>query len=170
MKRWNFKNNIFGYSIVEMVVYLAIFAVLSILVINSFITILSSFNVTSVNRKLLESGTISMERMSREIRQAQDIDANSTAGSLVLKVASGYVCFTKTNTNNLNFSTGSSYSCGTSLGDLLDDDVSLTNIEFRNITTTESKAVKIEMLLEYQEGTIVKSEKFYDTIILRGAY
>lgn len=170
MKKRNFKNDIFGYSIIEIIVYLAIFAVMSVLVINSFITVLSSFNVTSFNRKLLESGTVSMERMTREIRQAESIDASSTSNSLVLQVSSGYMCFKRTDDGNLNFSTGSTTSCTISQGDLLDDDVSLTSIAFRKITTTESQAVKIEMVLEYNEGTTTRSENFYNTTLLRGAY
>lgn len=153
-----------GYSIVEIVIYLAIFAAVSILVVNSFITILSSFHTTSVNRKLLESGTVSMERMSREVRQATSINASSTSDSLVLDVSGGTVSFKKED-GNLNF-----YSGNVLQGNLLDDSVSLTGLTFRNITTTESQAVKIEMTVEYREGTIVKSENFYDTIILRGSY
>jgi len=172
MNKFYLKNKISGYSIVEIIVYLAIFSILSVLVINSFIRVLSSFNNTAVNRKLLESGTVAMERMTREIRQAQSIDASSTLADpfLVLKTSSGYVCFNKTVGGNLDFSSGATTSCGTIQGDLLDDHVFLTRMIFRPITTTESRAVKIEMTLEYREGDVTRSENFYDTVVLRGSY
>ena len=57
-----------GYSLVEILVYLAIFTALSVLVINSFILALASFSASRTNRDLLEGGATAMERMSREIK------------------------------------------------------------------------------------------------------
>ena len=78
-----------GFSIAEIIIYLAIFTMVSILVINSFITITKSFTTTHTNRDLLESGITSMERMSREIRQASSIDlAGSSLSTGILQLNS----------------------------------------------------------------------------------
>lgn len=158
-----------GSSIIEIMIYLAIFTALSILVINSFIVILSSFNVTSMNRSLLESGTASMEKITREIRQAENIDASSTDASLVLSSRDGSGALVSTKFINeegkLNL-----YKDGEMEGGLLDDNILITNLSFKRITTAESQAVKIEMTLEYSLGKETKSENFYNTIILRGGY
>lgn len=163
-----------GYSIIEILVYLAIFTAVSILVINSFIVILSSFNTTNMNRKLLESGSVVMERMSREIRQASTVDiVNSTLGSspgvLQLNSTDG-----SDNPMVMKFAVVGQalniYRDGDSLGNLLDQNVSVTSLIFRRISTTNSEAVKIEMTLFYSKGQISKSVNFYDTIILRGGY
>jgi hypothetical protein len=176
--KYIFKSNFFkkdnfirGYSIVEIIVYLAIFTAISILVINSFLVILSSFNKTNMNRKLLESGSIVMERVSREIRHANSIDIVNSAlganpGILQLNMsAGGYMKFKEEINGELylynNSSTGNN---------LLGQNVSLTNLIFRRITTTESEAVKIEMTLQYSDGKNIKSENFYNTIVLRGGY
>jgi len=163
------KNTKRGSSIIEIMIYLAIFTALSILVINSFIVILSSFNVTNMNRSLLESGTTSMEKITREIRQAENIDASSTDASLVLnsRDISGALVSTKfiNEDGKLNL-----YKGGELEGGLLDDNILITNLSFKRITTTESQAVKIEMTLEYSLGKETKSENFYNTIILRGGY
>lgn len=164
-------NLVWGYSIIEILVYLAIFTALSILVINSFILILSSFNTTNINHKLLESGVVSMERMSREIRQAQNVDASTTSTTLVLNSTDSLgdpmiIKFINENgllniykNNNLEPE-----------GNLLGQNISLTNLIFRHITTTESEAIKIEMILQYSKGNNNKSENFYNTIVLRGGY
>jgi Tfp pilus assembly protein PilW len=160
-----------GYSLVEIIVYLAIFTAISILVINSFIIILSSFETTNMNRKLLESGVVSMERISREIRQAQNVDPSSTSTILVLNSTDssedpmvvkflnegGLLNIYKNNNEDPE-------------GNLLGQNISVTSLVFRHITTTESEAVKIEMTLQYSMGNNTKSENFYDTIILRGGY
>jgi len=173
MKKEN-KNKFKGFSIIEIIIYLAIFTTLSVLVINSFITILSSFNTTNVNRKLLESGSFIMERMSREIRQAKNIDiASSTLGVSpgVLQLNStnsaGAVMVIKFVILNQIFNL---YKDGSLVGNLTDNDVRITNLIFKRIITTESEAVKIEMTIEYSNGQITKSEKFYNTIVLRGGY
>jgi len=158
-----------GFSIVEILVYLAIFTALSILVINSFITILSSFDITNMNRKLLESGTISMERISREIRQAESVNAFTTSTSLVLNshdsLESDIVIKFINEDGKLNF-----YKNDTLEGNLLGQNISITNLIFSRITTAKSEAVRIIMTLQYSGENNIKSENFYDTIILRGGY
>ena len=164
------KSSIRGYSIIEILVYLAIFTAISILVINLFITILSSFNTANVNRKLLESGQMSMERMTKEIRQAKNIDiSNSTNDSLQLNstdVSGNNVVIKLANiSGNLDL-----YKDGVLIGGLFSENVSLTKLIFRRITTIHGEAVKIEMTLLYSDGRNIKSENFYNTVILRGEY
>ncbi len=163
-----------GYSIVEILVYLAIFTSISILVINSFIIILGSFSTTRANRDLLESGSTAIERISREIRQAKSVDiVSSTLGTNpgVLQLNSSdtsgvseVIKFSITN-GALNI-----YKDGTLIGNLLGQNVSVSSLIFRRITTTNGEAVKIELTLEDTIGNITKLENFYDTIILRGSY
>lgn len=159
-----------GYSLVEILIYLAIFTAVSILVINSFLIILSSSNQTNMNRKILESGTYSMERISREIRQATSIDTvNSTASILVLNShgSNGSAVVVKFSNEN---GTLKIYQNNISAGNLLGNHLSLTNLIFRRIVTTQGEAVKIEMSLTYSDGKNTKTENFYDTIILRAIY
>ena len=163
-----------GFSIIEIMVYLAIFTALSVLVINSFIVILSSFNTTNMNRKLLESGTVSMERISREIRQAKNIDIvnsilDTSPGTLQLNStdSGGNSMIIKLINENGSLNL---YKNNTLQGNLLGANLSITNLIFRRIATTQSEAVKIEMTLRYSLGHKTKSENFYDTVVLRGGY
>jgi len=52
----NFKQ---GYSIIELIIYIAIFTVLGVLVINSLIITIKSFATIKTNHSLMESGLIS---------------------------------------------------------------------------------------------------------------
>jgi len=158
-----------GFSIVEIMVYLAIFTALSILVINSFIVVLSSFNTTNMNRKLLESGIVSMERISREIRQAESVDASSTQTMLVLNSHddSGTDMIIKFIEEDGRLDL---YKNDILQGNLLGQNLSITDLIFNRITTTVSQAVKIKITLQYSGGHNIKIENFYDTVILRGSY
>lgn len=164
-----------GYSIVEIMVYIAIFAFLSMVVINSFINVMSAFNNTRTYRDLSESGSIVMERISREIRQAKTINItnsvfNSTNGVLELNSTSSAgtskVIKFMISGNALNI-----YQDGTLVGNLLKQNISPSSLLFRRITNTNSDAVKIEMtLIDTRNNTNPTSVNFYNTITLRGSY
>jgi len=159
-----------GYSIIEILVYLAIFTALSIVVINSFIVILFSFNTTNMNRQLIQSSTMVMERMSREIRQANSIDiVNSTIGTdpgfLQLKNNNSPDIIFKSENQELNL-----YQDGVLVGNLLGQNITVENLIFRRIPTTNSEAVRIEITLSYLKGQNTKTVNLYNTIVLRGGY
>jgi Tfp pilus assembly protein FimT len=163
-----------GYSIVEMLVYLAIFTTVSIFIINSMIVVLGSFATTRTNRDLLESGSITMERISREIRQSKSVDiVNSTLGSSpgVLQLNS---TDSARNAMIVKFIVSSGalnlYENGTSIGNLLGQNVSVSSLIFRRIATTNGEAVKIELTLQDTYSKNNQSQNFYNTIILRGEY
>ena len=163
-----------GYSLMEMLIYLAIFTMLSILVINSLITVMTSFATTRTNRDLLESGSTAIERISREIRQAKDVDiANSTLGS-----SPGVLQLNSTNSVGnsmvIKFMISSGalniYEDGVLKDNLLGQNISVNSLIFRRISTTNSEAVKIEMTLQDNKSKSTKTANFFDTIGLRGAY
>ena len=163
-----------GFSLIETLVYLAIFATFSVLVINSFILVVASFTNTRTNRDLLEGGSNVMERISREIRQAKNIDVtNSTLGSSpgVLQLnstdSSGTAETIKFSITNgaLNI-----YQNGTLQDTLLGQNISPTSLIFRRISTTKGEAVKVEMTMQDSRSKTLRSENFYDTVILRGEY
>ena len=163
-----------GYSLIEMIVYLAIFTSVSVLVINSFIIVLGSFSATRTNRDLLESGAVVVERIAREIRQAESVDvANSTLGS-----SPGALQLNSNNSGGtpviiefrivngaLNL-----YEDDLLVGNLLGQNISVTSLIFRRISTTNGEGVKIELTLQDSISKNLQTASFYNTIILRGGY
>lgn len=159
-----------GFSVLEIIIYVSIFSLISIVVINSFIVTMSLFSVIRTNHDLLESGSISMDRISHEIRQAKSIDAaNSTSEILQLNSTdiSGtavIVKFAREN-NTLNL-----YKDSTLVGGLLMQNVILNSISFDRISTANGEAVKIKMVIQDTRSRENKIENFYDTVVLRGKY
>lgn len=160
-----------GFSIIEIIIYLAIFTGISIVVINSFMIVVSSFSTIRTNHDLVNSGSNSIERISREIRQAKNIDiVNSTfdSDSSILRLndmdGSSYVVFDK-NGDDLRISKD-----GVAIGNLLVQNVSLNKLIFSHISTANSEAVKIEIEVQDINNKTGKIEKFYDTVVLRGGY
>jgi len=163
-----------GFSLIEMIVYLAIFTGISVLVINSFIVISSSYATIRSNHDLLESASNSMERIGRDIRQASSVD---TANSL-LGVSNGSLQLNSTDSSGnpmtIRFTLTNGminlYENGVLVNNLLGQNIRATNLTFRNIITTEGQAVKIEMTIQNQLSKQQQSINLYNTIILRDSY
>jgi len=183
----NIQNSIFkirysaqkGFTLVEMIIYIAFFAMLSVLAINATIMVMKSFYTLRINQSISQSATTALERMSREIRNAYSIDmVNSTFGTnpgrltLLTKDDLGALTtieFYTTAGNQINMKVG-----GVEQGSLMTKTVLATNLVFRSMyngtaTSTNSKAVKIEMTLADNRAGISKTVKYYDTIVLRGS-
>ena len=171
MKKTNFTS---GYSIVEIIIYIAVFAVLVTVVMNSFIVLTSFYNQNRTHHDLLENGNSVMERLSREVRTANNVrTGTSTFGShpgvldLDSTDASDVAQIVKFSTTNgaLNLSVNN-----TNMGNLLAPNIQVDSLVFRQITTTNSSAIKIELTLRDTKDEKNLVEKFYNTIILRGGY
>ncbi|MBU2263346.1 hypothetical protein KJ750_01675, partial [Patescibacteria group bacterium] len=137
-------------------------AVIFILVVNSLSIVIKAFNQGRVAIKINNSAEVAMERMTREIRFAYDIDGSSDLSHLVLNtdvefyLDSGKIMIIDRGTNAVA---------------LTSDDLTVTNLIFRQINSSSvSKAVKIEMAIQGSSGNYQKTENFYNTAILRGSY
>lgn len=162
-----------GFTLVEMIIYIAFFAVLSVLAIEAIMVVMKSFYTLRLTQNINQSATTALERMSREVRNAYDIDAggstfNANPGHLTLRTKdSGGVNTTVefyVSNGQIGIREG-----GVDKGSLMAKSTTVTNLVFRQITTTNSKAIKIEMSLHDAHGLLTRDAVFYDTIVLRGS-
>ncbi len=176
--RWNGQLSVVkcsqrGFTLVEMVIYLGFFAVLAILSMQGTIIAMKSFYSLRLTQSINQSASVAMESLSREILVAYSIDeTQSTFG-----VSPGRLMLnTKTSAGALT--TREFYVIGNQLavrdggvdrGSLMTKNVTITNLVFRQSTTTESVAVKIEMTLRDSRAVPPKDVKFYNTVVLRGS-
>ncbi len=162
-----------GFTLVEMIIYIAFFATLSILAINSTLIMMKSFYSIRLSQSINQSATVGLERMSREIRNAYDID---TVNSTFLTSPGKLTLLTKdslgVNTTIELYVSGNQLGIkerGVDKGLLMTKNAVLTNLVFRQIANPRSRAVKIEMTIRDARGTLQKNANFYNTIILRGS-
>jgi hypothetical protein len=83
------------------------------------------------------------------------VDSGGTAQTVKFDVSSGDL--------NLSYN-------GTLQASILAPNIDVTSLIFRKITTTNSTAVKVEITLQDTRDRTGLTEKFSDTIILRGGY
>lgn len=155
-----------GFSLIELVVYIAIAAGVLTASVNSISTLMKSFNNARITSKINNSAEAAMERMTREIRNAYSINASSVLGSSPGRL--------KLNTYNAVGATTTiefyldnevlNVAEGVGAGNPLSlNGVAVSNLVFRQIeNSTSSKAIKVEVT--------INSKNFYDTAILRNSY
>ncbi len=158
-----------GFSIIEMIFYISLFAILTVVIVNLMMTMTKSFKEVSVRREITQGAEI-MERISREIKQAKQInnivDAN---GDLRLNTtddagADKIIEFVLTN-SNIRLLENNSYT-----GDINSPNIVVDSLRFDQVTTTKGQAVKIVLTIKSKHDTKNRTYKYYNTVVLRGNY
>lgn len=161
------KNNKKGFAILETLLYLSFFALLSIVVINAMIVMTKSFKETKIKSEIVQGASV-FERISREIKQADSI---SSLGASDLKLntkdefgVSKTVRFVLSG-NNVQFFENDIF-----VGNLNSDNVLVSGLSFTQISTGENTAVKLNMTVQSVSDSLNRTEDFYNTLVLRGGY
>lgn len=168
-----FKKNK-GFTLVEMIIYVAILAIVSVIAINATLAMLRAFSDIRVSRDVNNTATVMLERIAREVRGATSVDT----GQSILGVNPGVLILnTKDSGGNdttIEFSITNNLmrvkEGGVDKGALNSGSVVVDNIVYYLVSGVNSDAVKIEMQLTGKRGSVQKTRKFYDTVVLRGSY
>ncbi len=158
-----------GYTLIEMIFYIALFAMLSAVVISSMVTMMKSFKEVGIQREITQGGEI-MERISREIKQANKINSVvDINGDLKLDTkdevgAYKLVEFVLTN-SNIRLLENNNYT-----GDLNSPNIKVVALSFSQINTTKGQAIKISLTISSKHDSQNRNYDYNNTIVLRGNY
>lgn len=164
------KYNNKGYTLVEMVIYIAIMSVVLLLIVNTVISLSRSYRDLYALRIVDSTAVDSMERMTREIRGATSVDTvnstfNTNPGVLTLISTLGNTSTTtKFYISNgvLKVDVNGAYS-----GPLSDVDATIDSLTFVKLDSGVSTAVKIDMTVSGRSGFTVKTKNYHTTILLK---
>lgn len=166
------RNKIRGMSLIEMLVYVAVLALIFVLVISTIVSFTKSYKDVAANRRAERAGIDVLERISREIRDADSITvAQSTFGSnpgaLTLVKTSGG---TSTTTRfYIDAGVAKVDVNGTYSGPLTSSRVSVTELYLYRLTNSNTEAVKIDLTVQGTSGSVTKTKSFDTTVILKGS-
>jgi type II secretory pathway pseudopilin PulG len=163
-----------GFTLVEVVVYVGLFVVISIMAMNALFQTVKAFNNLRISRDINDSSVTIMERLTRDIKSAVSVDSansvfNATPGRLTLNTmnASGtpmvieyYVSSSTLYIKENGVEVGSIMSAGTKVDGLV----------FRHLITGSTVAIKTELHIYSSRGTVNDTDHFYNTSVLRGSY
>lgn len=168
MREKRFLKNQKGFSFVEMIVYLSLMTVITLVIVQSIVIVLKS-NKESFNSNMIENSAVSvLERVKRESRRAKSIDVENS------NLANGILQFnilledeaTSTSKVMLNGGSVDVYEGGIFSGPLTSSGAEVSFLSFKQIKTEKSEAIKTIITVKSGE----KVETFYSTEILRGSY
>jgi len=156
-----------GYTLIEILFYIALFSVLTLAIINSFITMTKAFKEISIQSDLVQSSLV-IERMSREIRQAYGI--NSIATSDLKLNTKDEADNNKTVRFVLSGTNIQLYENDVLTGNLNTPNIQAVDLSFAQITTVNGNAIKVSLSVKSGRDTTNRVENFYNTVLLRGDY
>lgn len=160
-----------GFSLIEILVYSAIFAVVLILIVGTALGLSRAYGGFSARAALEQDGALVLERLTREVREARGVDT----GASTLGVNPSMLVLTKADgmgTTRFSVSGGALRFAdnGIEQGALTGNKVSVASFVARRMTTGRSEGVKIELTLHAGEGAASTTRNFYATTLLRDSY
>ncbi len=175
MSNIQIKKNNTGFSLVEIIIYFALLAIISTVVIGSIISLFKNYNVVRANQDIEYNAITILDKLTRDVRDARSVNVSDSSFS----VAEGAVSLNiGSSTNDTASSTVKFYlnankvkymKDGADLGNLSTNNVTVSNFKIYYITASSSEAIKVELNLEVTPhlNSAVISKNFYTTIQLR---
>lgn len=163
-----------GLTIVETLIYISIFVVALTVIIQMMFSITKTHRLVKLKQSLEASGTVAVERILREIKNATSVDTvNSVFGS-----SPGRLTLAGTDANGNNYTLEFSVANGAvslsknggAAGPLTVPGITATSLIFRNLSNSVSNGVKIELSLSGTTGTEAKNLDLFGFAILRNSY
>lgn len=151
-----------GASLLEMVLYVGIFAVLTLLTVNTVLALTRAVGEIRGTRNIIRDADGAIERMIREIRAAESVDAaasvlGSHPGKLVLTGTSSTITFSLLGGEQLFLKKDVQPAAS-----LTSSSTHITNLVFMRMVASSSEAIRIQMTMD--------NKKFYGTAVLRQIY
>ncbi len=164
-----------GFTLVETIVYLALFVVLLVGIINSVLILTSSYRNVRVARSIESSAINTMDRIIREVRNAESIDYSQSNFGINPSALSLNTVDELGNTGTVRFYVQGNrvflQENGVLSGPLTNANVTVSSLIFRNIVSTSSTAVKIEMSISSTStNSVFITRDFQGTAVIRGSY
>lgn len=153
-----------GYSLLELVIYIGLFALLSIVLMQSLMSVVRTYAAASRYRTLQTNGEIVMERITRSVRGAQTVATSlcgASSGTLVTTDSVG-----STNAFALSSGTLTLAVDGGAASPLTTSEVSVTTFTVCPITTPVGSGTKVTLTLATTDSTPTTAS-FYTTTMSR---
>lgn len=161
-----------GYSILETLIYSAILALIAALSVASIISSWKGLQKSMVDGRLASNGEFVLERITRDIRLAENVGLGSIFGSSpgILELVFG-------STTTKYFISGQTIQRRENVAN--PENITSGNVRVLNLTfwqefvsshNVSSRIIKAEFVLESGEGNLIKQKKFFLSTVLRENY
>lgn len=170
----HFINHRKGFSLVEVVLYVGLFATLSAISMTSLFQTVKAFNNLRISRDIDDSSVKIMERLTRDIKNATAVDlANSTFGTTPGRLTLSTVNASGTPLMVEYFVTNSSLHIkenNVDVGPLMSEKTNIDALVFYYINTGNTLGIKTELHISSARSSVRDADHFYNTSLIRGSY
>lgn len=165
----NIKNK--GFSLIEMLVYITVLTFMLAIIIEVVVSITRAERVIKTVRNIENGAIVSLERVSREIRAAESVNAASST----LDAHPGALVLSSTDEEGdprivrFYLSNGRIYlqEDGVDVGALNSSDTMITSLIFRRFATSSFEGIRIEATIESGTSTHYRIKTFYSSALIR---
>lgn len=173
LQKLNRPANRQGFTLIETVVYVFILGVIIIATISFLVGMLTTLKNIKIARNINEAASVSMERMTREIRNADNLNLMSSnlgdnPSDLTIGVTEGETLvskrfFIEDGVLKVTEDPGQT-------ANLFPDGITAQNFTVYRASSTNSEGVKIEMSIYDNRNSSTTAKDFNSSVILRGSY
>ena len=149
-----------GFSLIEILVYIVILVFMLAIILEVVISITRSDRVIRSARNIENSAILSMERITREVRQADSITV-AELGTLTLGKEGGTTEFYLSNSRIFMKENG------IDIGAITSTSTRVTSLKFSRFASSTVELVRTEFALESGTSTHYRTETFYTSVIKR---
>lgn len=159
---------------IETVLYIVLLVFVMGVIVQTLVAMTGVYRNIKLTHELESSGTIAMESMLREIRNASHV---AVSGS-ILSSSLGQLSISGTDQSGISYVITFDVSAGTiRISKDGSEPVALTSLSgtvtylaFTHLINPNSEAVRIELQMSGTAGAAAKTERFYGFTVLRGSY
>ena len=163
-----------GFSLIEVIIYVALLLILFVVITATLLAITRTSKELAAWQSLQNEGVSIMDRLAREVRAADSLDAGgvfgSNPGKLVLLTSglsggsAGSTAMGVDANDNLYVKVGAAATS------TLSNRTEVRSLIFRQISSGSVDAVRVELVLGTKPGLVDKTMNLYNTIIIRSSY
>jgi type II secretory pathway pseudopilin PulG len=158
-----------GFSLVEVMVYLAVLVLIAGALITTFLSLNTVLVRNKTERELTQAASVSMERIVRAIQSADSVNM----GLSTLDTNASILTLTATPTTTQFYLTDDTLMMsedGTEVGPLTSDSVSVQSFVANRFMGSTTEMVRVALTLSAQSNTSSSTRTFYTSAVVRGSY
>ncbi len=163
------KNSLTGFSLVEVLVYMAVTVLISLAGVQTYLSLDTVLVRNATERAVNHSATVALERIGREIRSAVSVNTglstfDTSPGELTLvygTTTSRFLVSGNALVLNVN---------GTDIGPLTSGAVVVENFTVNRYVGTTTELIRVALTLSGNSKAASTTRTYYTSAVLRGTY
>jgi Tfp pilus assembly protein PilW len=165
----SFKRNTRAFSLVEVLIYVAVTVLVSLAGVLTYLSLDSALLRHATERSVNHAAQVALERISRELHSASTVDTLSS----VLGVSPSVLVLDAGATTTMFSVTGSTLMLtqnGVVLGPLTSDSVIVEDFTVNRYVGTSTELVRVGITLSAETKAASTTRTYYTSAVLRGSY